>query len=193
MVDTVFSPTRKIFDTPMAQYGVTVDYFPADATVLAPWIRDETRILFLEAPGSQTFELLDVPALCQQAHDSGLTVMIDNTYGSGWLYRPLELGCDVSVIAGTKYLSGHADVMMGAAVAKGDAAATLRSHVLMTGQTLASDESYNTLRGMRTLNLRFARHHDTGLALVQLLEAHPDVIRVCTRPAVASATRPVPA
>lgn len=178
VVDTVFSPTRKLFDSLMARYGVSVDYFPADAEDLTPYLCDETRLLFLESPGSQTFDLIDVPALSAQARAHGVTVMIDNTYGSGWLYRPLQLGCDVSVIAGTKYLGGHADVMMGAAIAKGEAAQTLRSHVLMTGQTLAPDESYNTLRGMRTLNLRYARHHDSGLAVARHLAARSETTRV---------------
>ena len=178
VVDTVFSPTRALFNKLMARMGVTVDYFPADATDLTPWLKTTTRVLFLESPGSQTFELLDVPALCAQVAGRNITVMIDNTYGSGWLYRPLELACDVSIIAGTKYLGGHADVMMGAAVARGEAATTLRQHVLMTGQTLAPDESYNTLRGMRTLNLRFDRHHVTGLRLARELESLPEVARV---------------
>lgn len=178
VVDTVFSPTRKLFDVLMARMGVSVDYFPSDADDLGPWLRPNTKLLFLESPGSQTFELLDVPLLVAQAKSRDITVMIDNTYSSGWLYRPLLLGCDVSIIAGTKYLGGHADVMMGAAVAKGAAEAKLRQHVMMTGQTLAPDESYNTLRGMRTLSLRYARHHETGLALARHLLARPEVVSV---------------
>lgn len=80
-------------------------------------------------------------------------MIADNTYGSGWLYQPLELGCDVSVIAGTKYLSGHADVMMGVASARDEACAPLRALVHSSGQTLAPDEAYACLRGMRTLSL----------------------------------------
>lgn len=178
VVDTVFSPTRKLFDVLMARMGVTVDYFPADAQDLSAYLKPSTRVLFLEAPGSQTFELLDVPLLTAQVKERGVTVIIDNTYGSGWLYRPIELGCDVSIIAGTKYLGGHADVMMGAAIAKGRAHAVLRNHVNMTGQTLAPDESYNTLRGMRTLALRYERHHETGLTIAAQLAQRPEVVRV---------------
>lgn len=178
VVDTVFSPTRKLFDVLMTRMGVTVDYFPADAQDLSGYLKPNTRVLFLESPGSQTFDLLDVPMLTAQVRGRDVTVIIDNTYGSGWLYRPLELGCDVSIIAGTKYLGGHADVMMGASVAKGDAHAVLRKHVNMTGQTLAPDESYNTLRGMRTLGLRYERHHQTGLTVAAQLAARPEVVRV---------------
>ncbi|MET3926665.1 cystathionine beta-lyase [Devosia sp. 2618] len=178
VVDTVFSPTRKLFDVLMSRMGVTVDYIPADARDLSVHLKPNTRVLFLESPGSQTFDLLDVPMLTAQVSGFDVTVIIDNTYGSGWLYRPLELGCDVSIIAGTKYLGGHADVMMGAAVAKGDAHAVLRKHVNMIGQTLAPDESYNTLRGMRTLGLRYERHHQAGLAIAAQLAARPEVVRV---------------
>ena len=178
VVDTVFSPTRRLFDTLMARYGVTADYVPAETEDLTPYFKDSTKLLFLESPGSQTFELIDIPAWSRQAHARGITVMADNTYGSGWLCRVLELGCDVSVIAGTKYLGGHADVMMGGVVARGDAVAPLRTHVLATGQTLAPDESYNTLRGMRTLSLRYARHHETGMALAELFDARAEVARV---------------
>ncbi|MBD0417389.1 cystathionine beta-lyase [Oryzicola mucosus] len=178
VVDTVFSPTRKLFDVLMSRMGVSVDYFPADAQDLSRYLKPNTRVLFLESPGSQTFDLLDVPMLTAQVSGREVTVIIDNTYGSGWLYRPLELGCHVSIIAGTKYLGGHADVMMGAAIAKGDAHAVLRTHVNMTGQTLAPDESYNTLRGMRTLGLRYDRHHHAGLAVAAQLVARPEVVRV---------------
>lgn len=178
VVDTVFSPTRKLFDVLMTRMGVSVDYFPANTQDLSAYLKQNTRVLFLESPGSQTFDLLDVPMLTAQVKGRDITVIIDNTYGSGWLYRPLELGCDVSIIAGTKYLGGHADVMMGAAIAKDSAHAVLRKHVLMTGQTLAPDESYNTLRGMRTLGLRYERHHQTGLIVAGKLAARPEVVRV---------------
>lgn len=178
VVDTVFSPTRKLFDVLMARMGVTVDYFPAHCQDLSGYLKPKSRVLFLESPGSQTFDLLDVPMLAAQVSSREMTVIIDNTYGSGWLHRPLDLGCDVSIIAGTKYLGGHADVMMGAAVAKGHAHAVLRKHVNMIGQTLAPDESYNTLRGMRTLGLRYDRHHQTGLAIATRLAARPEVVRV---------------
>jgi cystathionine beta-lyase len=121
---------------------------------------------------------MDLPKVCESAHDHGALVIADNTYGSGWLYRPLELGCDISIIAGTKYLSGHADVMMGAATARGDAAAPLRKAVLSSGQTLAPDEAYATLRGMRTLNLRLERHGENALRVARWLEERDEVEQV---------------
>jgi cystathionine beta-lyase len=178
VVDTVFPATRSFCDTVLPRNGVTVDYFPWNATDLSDWLRPGTRAVVVEAPGSHTFEVMDLPKLTAWTRASGLTVIADNTYGSGWLYRPLELGCDVSVIAGTKYLGGHADVMMGAATARGDAVTPLRSAVLANGQTLAPDEAYATLRGMRTLNLRLERHQQNALAVAQRFAVRPEVSAV---------------
>ncbi|WP_180898168.1 cystathionine beta-lyase [Martelella soudanensis] len=178
LVDTIFAATRTFCDDVLAEFGVRYDLFPSDATDLTPYIRPETRLVFVESPGSQTFEVMDLPALCKSAHDHGLTVVADNTYASGWLYQPLALGCDVSVIAGTKYLGGHADVMMGAASATGEAAQKIRAGAIVTGQTLAPDEAYATLRGMRTLSLRLERHETNALQLARWLEGRTEVARV---------------
>lgn len=178
VVDTVFHVTRKLCDGLLRRNGVSVDYVPWDATDLSPWIRPETKAVVVESPGSQTFEVMDLPGLTRWTRERGLTVIADNTYGSGWLYRPLQLGCDVSVVAGTKYLGGHADVMMGAAAARGPAAATLRAEAIATGQTLAPDEAYATLRGLRTLNLRLERHQENAFALVEWFSRRPEVSAV---------------
>ena len=162
IVDSAFHAAKTVCDEFLTPSGVEVDSFPWDATDLTPWIKPSTRAVFVESPGSDTFAVMDLPKLSASAHAHGATVIADNTYGSGWLYRPLDLGCDVSVIAGTKYLSGHADVMMGAAIAKGSATAPLRRAVLASGQTLAPDEAYATLRGMRTLHLRLERHQQNA-------------------------------
>ncbi len=178
VVDTVFHATRKLCDGVLRRNGVSVDYFPWDVTDLSPWLRPETKAVVVESPGSQTFEAMDLPGLTRWTQARGLTVIADNTYGSSWLYRPLQLGCDVSVVAGTKYLGGHADVMMGAAAAKGEAAAILREAVVTTGQTLAPDEAYATLRGLRTLNLRLERHEQNAFALADWFAARREVAAV---------------
>lgn len=178
VVDTVFHATRTVCEDILKPNGVAVDYIPWDATDLSGWLKPETKAVFVESPGSQTLEVMDLPALSDSAHAHGALVIADNTYGSGWLYRPLTLGCDVSIIAGTKYLSGHADVMMGVATARGDAAAALRKAVLATGQTLAPDEAYATLRGMRTLNLRLERHQTSALHVARWFERQAEVENV---------------
>jgi len=175
MTETAFHATKTVCENFLKPNGVEVDTIPWDATDLSKWIKPETKVVFVESPGSDTLEVTDLPALCKSAHEHDALVIADNTYGSGWLYRPLQLGCDVSIIAGTKYLSGHADVMMGAATARGEAVEPVRRAVLASGQTLAPDEAYATLRGMRTLNLRMERHQENALAVVRWLEARDEV------------------
>ena len=178
VVDTVFPATRIYCEGQLRRAGVAIDYFPWDTTDLTPWIKPNTRAVFVESPGSQTFEVMDLPKLCESAHAKGLVVIADNTYGSGWLYRPLDLGCDVSVVSGTKYLSGHADVMMGAAVAKGAPTDDLRRLARTTGQLLAPDEAYACLKGMRTLALRLERHGDNALSLARWFQGRSGVDEV---------------
>ncbi|MGI9261458.1 MAG: trans-sulfuration enzyme family protein [Woeseiaceae bacterium] len=178
VAETAFHATHTVCENFLKPNGVQVDTIPWNATDLSRWLKPETRVVFVESPGSETLEVMDLPRLCESAHDHGAIVIADNTYGSGWLYQPLELGCDVSIIAGTKYLSGHADVMMGAATARGGAVGELRQAVLSCGQTLAPDEAYATLRGMRTMNLRLERHEESALAVVRWLATRVEVDRV---------------
>lgn len=178
IVDTVFPATRSFCETQLRRNGVEINYIPWDTTDLEPWIKPVTKAVVVESPASQTFEVMDLPAFCRNARAKGITVIADNTYGSGWLYQPLELGCDVSVIAGTKYLSGHADVMMGVASARGGACAPLRALVHSSGQNLAPDEAYACLRGMRTLCLRLDRHNESGLTLARWFAERPEVSQV---------------
>ncbi len=178
VVDTAFHATRTLCDRVLSRNAVTVDYFPAGATDLSAWARPETKAVLVESPGSGSFEVMDLPRLTGWADTRDLVVIADNTYGSAWLYQPLQLGCHVSVVAGTKYLSGHADVMMGAATANRRAAARLREAVIATGQTLAPDDAYATLRGMRTLNLRLERHERNALDLADWFAERPEVMSV---------------
>ncbi|MBN7785944.1 cystathionine beta-lyase [Ponticoccus gilvus] len=178
VVDTIFPATRSYCEKSLKRNGVTVDYIPWDTTDLTPYVKSETKLVMVESPASQTYEVMDLPALCASARAHDLLVAADNTYGSGWLYRPLELGCDLSVVAGTKYIGGHADAMMGAVIAKGRAVGPLRAHTAMSGQTLGPDEAYACLRGLRTLGLRLERHGENGLALAQWFLDQPEVAKV---------------
>ena len=175
IAETSFHATHTVCEQFLKPNGVEVEPFPWDATDVSPWIKPNTKVIFVESPGSETMEVMDLPALCKSAHENDVVVIADNTYGSGWLYHPLQLGCDVSIIAGTKYLSGHADVMMGAATARGAATGPLRQAVLASGQMLAPDEAYATLRGMRTLNLRLERHEENGLEVARWMDGQEAV------------------
>lgn len=167
LTENAFHATRTVCEAFLAPHGIEATTIPWSAASLDDWLRPTTRVLFAESPASNTLEVLDLPALTQSARAAGVTVIADNTYGSGWLYQPLKLGCDISIIAGTKYLSGHADVMMGAATARGAAVKPLRAAVLASGQTLAPDEAYATLRGMRTLGIRLERHQESALRALE--------------------------
>ncbi|CAD0186840.1 Methionine gamma-lyase [Ruegeria sp. THAF57] len=178
MVDEAFHASQSFCRDYLAQMDVSFSSIPWDATDLSPYLKPNTKLVLVESPTSLTFKVMDLRALCDSAKDLNLTVVADNTYGSGWLYQPLCLGCDVSIISGTKYLSGHADTMIGAAVSKGDASAPLRAHTLRTGQLLAPDEAYACLRGLRTLSLRLDRHAATSQQIATWLVERPEVKRV---------------
>ena len=179
VIDTIFPATRAICEGLLARLSIDVNYLPHDATSLEGWTTERTVGLLLECPGSQTFDIADLPALCQDARARGLWTVADNTYGSGWLYRPLDLGCDASIIAGTKYLGGHADLMMGCvSLRAGSLRDRVRAYVHQTGQTLSPDDAFLTLRGLRTLALRLKRHAATGLALARWLSERPETATV---------------
>jgi len=178
IVDSIFPATRTFCENQLPNKGIEIDYFPPDIDTLDDWIKPNTKLVILESPGSMTFDIMDLPKLCKSARKHNLITIADNTYGSGWHFQPLKHGCDISVIAGTKYLGGHADVMMGVATARKSVCATLRKYVHNSGQILAPDEAYNCLRGIRTLNLRLERHELNGFALANWLSHREEVVDV---------------
>lgn len=149
--DSVYSPVHRIDEVLLRRFGIEVSYFSPAHDKVAAHVRPNTRLLYAESPGSLLFEVLDLPDLAAQAHRLGLLLAADNTWGSGYLYKPLALGADVSVIAGTKYLGGHSDLMLGA-VAVGDPALAARVALAndALGLTIGADDAALALRGVRT-------------------------------------------
>jgi len=178
--DTIYGPTRRFAETTMADYGVTVRYFPADITLddLAAMLGDKTRLIVLEAPGSLTLDMLDIPGIAALARSRGVLTLVDNTYSAGVLFKPLAHGVDISVQALTKYVCGHSDVFMGSAVASGEVGALLRRGSRSVGWAVSSDDAYLALRGMRTLHARLARHGEAALEVAAWLRAQPMVREV---------------
>ncbi len=178
--DTIYGPTRRFAETTMADYGVSARYFPADATLaeLAAMIGDKTRLIVLEAPGSLTLDMLDVPAIAALARERGVLTLIDNTYAAGVLFKPLAHGVDISVQALTKYVCGHSDVFMGSAVASGEAGALIRRSARSIGWAVSSDDAYLALRGLRTLHARLALHGAAAKEVASWLQAQPMVREV---------------
>jgi cysteine-S-conjugate beta-lyase len=183
MSDSVYGPARVFVNTMLARFGVRTTFFDPEIAAdgpegLAELIEPGTRVIYLESPGSYTFELQDVPAICALARSRGILTMLDNTYASPCLARPFDWGVDMTLLALTKYWAGHADVLMGAVVIREEHFAKLWAAVKQTGLCVGGDDAWLVLRGMRTVEVRVRRHEQTGLAVARWLQQRPEVRRV---------------
>ncbi len=179
VVDCVYGPVRYLHKTILSRMGIAADFIAPSLEKLQAALRPETRILYLESPGSLLLEMLDLPALARWAHQHKLTVIVDNTWGSGYIYQPLTLGADISVIAATKYIGGHSDLMLGAAVAT-DPTLIARLHEThyALGSTVSADDAWLALRGARTLGLRMRGCAENAQTVCQWLAQQPQVSRI---------------
>lgn len=179
IADSAYSPTRAFARGVLARFGVeTAFYDPRIGRGLADLIRPATRIVYVESPGSLTFEVQDLPAIAEAAHARGALVVADNTWAGGYFCKPFRLGADVVLQAGTKYVVGHSDAMCGLVAAREPHCDALWKTFLAMGNCLGPDDAYLAQRGARTLAVRLRRHHETGLRLARWLEARPEVERV---------------
>lgn len=181
MVDTAYKPTRRFCDRTLARFGVSTRYYdPAlPTTEVAALFNPRTRALFLESPGSLSFEIQDIPALASTARDRGILTLVDNTWGAGHLLKPLDLGVDVSIQALTKYVGGHSDSFMGSAAARDPGICDrLHAGVVDLGWSVAAEDAYAMLRGLRTLDVRLKRHGENGLEVARWLAGRPEVASV---------------
>ena len=173
--DAIYGPVRTVCDLFLKRVGVEVDFCKADGSDVGQLIKPNTKLLLLESPGSILYEVVDLPKVSKIAHDHGIIVAIDNTYSSGYLYNPLQLGADISVIAATKYLSGHSDVTMGIVVCNEKAWKTFDKLPEALGFTTSPDDCYLVLRGMRTLAVRMAQHERNNDKVVEYLKTRPEI------------------
>jgi cystathionine beta-lyase len=179
VTDSVYGPARAFCDSVLARFGVETSYYdPLIGSGIAALIRENTRLVFTESPGSQTFEVQDIPAIAEAAHAAGAAVLMDNTWGTPLYCKPFNLGVDVSIHAGTKYIVGHSDAMLGMIVTSEAYYEKVRRGVMSLGHSAAPDDVYLGLRGFRTLSVRLERHHRTGVALATWLSERPEVARV---------------
>lgn len=179
VTDNCYGPTRKFCDSMLSRFGVTTTYFdPAIGGGIAALLQPNTRAVFTEAPGSLSFEMQDIPAIAAAAHARDALVLMDNTWASPLYFRALEKGVDLSIQSATKYIGGHSDLMMGTVSANEKAWAQLKETVFTTGLCVGPDDMNMALRGLRTLGVRLARHHQSGLAVARWLEQRPEVLRV---------------
>jgi cystathionine beta-lyase len=177
--DTVYGPVRERIEPLLTRLGVEFSYFAAGDGPPVDAVRDTTRLVYVESPSSFIYEVVDLPALASFARERRLVLAADNTWGAGWLYRPLALGADVSIQATTKYVGGHSDLMQGTVSVADDALARrLRETHGALGFAVGADDAYLALRGIRTLGVRLAQHARGALAVAQYLQQEDAVARV---------------
>ncbi len=180
MPDSVYGPARTFAGGMLARMGVETNFYPPeiDAEALAAFIRPNTRVLYLESPGSHTFEVQDVPALSAAAHARGLKVLMDNTWGLHF-FQPFGHGVDVSIQALTKYALGHSDALLGSiTTASEEDWERVRTGALQLGQYASPDDCWLAIRGLRTLGVRLERQMESGLAVARWLAARPEIRQV---------------
>ncbi|HML08295.1 MAG TPA: cystathionine beta-lyase [Xanthobacteraceae bacterium] len=186
VTDSAYAPTRNFCNQMLNRLGVSTTYYdPLAGAAIAPLMRENTRAVFLESPGSLSFEMQDVAAIAEAAHAKGATVLMDNTWASPLYFRPLDHGVDLAIQAGTKYIGGHSDLMLGTVAANGKTAASLKNTVYLNGWCVGPDDIYLGMRGLRTLAVRLDRHYRSGLVVARWLEQRPEVLRLL-HPAMAS-------
>ena len=178
--DSVYGPTRRFCAEILSRYGVETSFYdPALGAGIAEAMRANTRLVYTEAPGSLTFEMQDVPAIAKAAHERGALVAMDNTWATPMFFRPLEHGVDISIQAGTKYLAGHSDLVIGMiTTATDELFKTIADQAFAFGDTASPDDCFLALRGMRSLSVRLKRQSASAMTIARWLEARPEVKRV---------------
>jgi cystathionine beta-lyase len=181
VTDTIYKPTRRFCDHLLKRFGVNVRYFDPDQSPedLVGGASDAVRMILMESPGSLSFEMQDLTRVAALARARGILTVADNTWGAGYLYKPLDHGVDIAVQALTKYVGGHSDVFMGSAAANDrKLVRALEDGVIHLGWAVTGEDAYQMLRGLRTLPTRLARHGVSGLAIAAWLLDRPEVVRV---------------
>ena len=179
VTDSVYLPTRKFCNGLLARYGITTTYYdPLIGGGIAALIQPNTRAVFVEAPGSLSFEMQDVPAIAAAAHANGAVVLMDNTWASPLYFAAFDKGVDLSIQAGTKYIGGHSDIMFGTVSANEATWGRLNDTVHELGICVGPDDVYLAQRGLRSMGVRLAHQHQSGLKVARWLERRPEVLRV---------------
>lgn len=177
--DNAYQPTRNFCNGLLARYGVEITYFdPLIGSGIANLFRPNTKAVLVEAPGSQSFEMPDVPAIASAAHAHGAIVIDDNTWATPLFHRSLEQGVDISIQAATKYIGGHSDIMFGTISANARTWPAVSETIRLLGVCAGPDDVFLAIRGLRTLAVRLAQHHRSGLEMAQWLASRPEVLRV---------------
>jgi len=179
MTDAAYFPARNFADKALSRMGVETTYYdPAIGAGIAALIRPNTKVVFTEAPGSQTLEMQDIPAISAAAHARGVCVVTDNTWATPLFFPPHARGADMAIEAGTKYLSGHSDLLLGLVSANAEWLPRLRNYVDLFAIPPGPEDVFLALRGLRTMDLRLREAERQALALARWLRMRPEVLRV---------------
>lgn len=179
VVDTVYAPVRHLLTNFLARRGIDFDYYSPRETNLEALITPATRMIYTESPGSSSMEIQDIRAIADIAKSrKDLLLACDNTWSSGYCFRPLEHGADLSIVAGTKYLGGHSDVLMGSVTATEAAFERLHESSVLLGLAVSADDAALCLRGARTLHIRYPAHAERALAVAEWLEDRDEIVGV---------------
>ena len=179
VTDNSYGPTRKFCEFTLRKLGIETTYYdPSIGARIEDLIRPETKLIWMESPGSQTFEVQDVAAITEVARRHGIATAIDNAWSGGYFFQPISHGVDISLQAGTKYISGHSDLMLGTIACNTAVYDRLRETYLRFGLCVSPDDAYLALRGLRTIGVRMKQHHDSGLQIANWLLDQPEVLRV---------------
>ena len=179
VADAVYAPTRQFCERRLRGNGIEVEYYdPLIGADIRRLIRTNTAAVFCETPGSLTFEMQDIPAIAAAAHERGLPVLADNTWGTPYFFRSFEHGVDVSIHSATKYIAGHSDVMMGVVVTNEKCWLPVRKAVADFGYSVSPEDCYLALRGFRTIGVRMKQQMANALKVARWLQSRPEVKRV---------------
>jgi cysteine-S-conjugate beta-lyase len=177
--DNVYRPSRNFCNGLLSRYGVEITYFdPLIGANIAGLFKSNTRAVLVEAPGSQSFEMPDIPAIASIAHARGALVIDDNTWATPLFHRSLDQGVDISIQAATKYIGGHSDIMFGTISANSATWPTIAESIRLLGVCAGPDDVFLAIRGLRTLSVRLEQHQRSGLEMARWLAARPEVSRV---------------
>jgi cysteine-S-conjugate beta-lyase len=179
IVDSVYAPTRNFANTMLKRLGVEVDYYdPNVGAGISTLMKANTKVVFTESPGSNTFEIQDIPAIAKAAHQAGAVVMMDNTWATPLYFRALDYGVDITIHAATKYPAGHSDVLLGTVSANEAGWPRLHETFITMGCCAGPDDVYQVLRGLRTMGVRLEHHQKSALDIARWLESQPGVAQV---------------
>lgn len=179
MTDGAYAPLRRLAAGYLARIGVDVTFYdPRIGAGIAPLIRPQTRLVYVESPSSHTFEIQDVDAIAAAAHASGVLVMCNNSWATPLFFKSFDHGADITVHAATKYIGGHSDLMLGVLVASEALYVPLRTFASDFGYAVGPDDVYAGLRSLRTLDVRMQRHQENGLRVARWLATRPEIARV---------------